>query len=54
MTQFNVGDTVGRHDLVTIHGKPVHLPDPAPPPTGRLLPSPSGRLPPPRSGTELI
>ena len=28
MTQFNVGDTVDRHDLVTIHGKPVHLPDP--------------------------
>ena len=28
MTQFNAGDTVGRHDLVTIHGKPVRLPDP--------------------------
>jgi peroxiredoxin len=28
MTQFNVGDTVGRHDLVTIHGKPARLPDP--------------------------
>jgi hypothetical protein len=28
MTQLTVGDTVGRHDLVTIHGKPVRLPDP--------------------------
>ena len=28
MAQFNVGDTVDRHDLVTIHGKPVCLPDP--------------------------
>jgi peroxiredoxin len=27
MTQFNVGDTVGRHDLATVHGKPVRLPD---------------------------
>src|SRR5215469_261710 len=25
MTQFTAGDTVGRHDLVTIHGNPVHL-----------------------------
>ena len=28
MTQFNVGDVVRRHELVTIHGKPVRLPDP--------------------------
>jgi peroxiredoxin len=28
MTQLNVGDRVGRHDLVTIHGKPARLPDP--------------------------
>jgi len=23
MTQLNVGDRIGRHDLVTIHGKPT-------------------------------
>jgi len=28
MTQFTAGDTVRRHDLVTIHGKPVRIPDP--------------------------
>ena len=28
MTQLNVGDVVSRHELVTIHGKPVHVPDP--------------------------
>ena len=28
MTQLNVGDRIGRHDLVTIHGKPAPLPDP--------------------------
>ena len=31
MTKLNVGETVGRHDLVTIHGKPVRLPDPVHP-----------------------
>jgi peroxiredoxin len=28
MTQFTAGDAVRRHDLVTIHGKPVRIPDP--------------------------
>jgi len=28
MTQFAAGDTVGRHDLMTIHGQPVPIPDP--------------------------
>jgi hypothetical protein len=28
MTQFTTGDTVHRHDVVTIHGKPVRIPDP--------------------------
>ena len=28
MNQFSAGDTVGRHDVVTIHGKPAPLPDP--------------------------
>lgn len=28
MTQFTAGDTVQRHDLVSIHGKPVRIPDP--------------------------
>ena len=28
MNQLNAGDRVGRHDLVTIHGKPAPLPDP--------------------------
>ena len=28
MTQLNAGDVVSRHELVTIHGKPVRLPDP--------------------------
>ena len=28
MTQFTAGDTVHRHDLVTIHGTPVRIPDP--------------------------
>lgn len=28
MIQLNVGERVDRHDLVTIQGKPVHLPDP--------------------------
>ena len=31
MTKLNVGETVGHHDLVTIHGKPVRLPDPVHP-----------------------
>jgi hypothetical protein len=28
MTQFVAVDTIGRHDLMTIHGKPVPIPDP--------------------------
>jgi hypothetical protein len=28
MTQFAAVDTVGRHDLITIHGKPAPIPDP--------------------------
>jgi peroxiredoxin len=28
MTHFTAGDTVRRHDLATIHGKPVRIPDP--------------------------
>jgi hypothetical protein len=28
MTQFAAVDTIGRHDLMTIHGKPVPIPDP--------------------------
>ena len=28
MTQFTAGDTIRRHDLTTIHGKTVRIPDP--------------------------